>query len=92
MLRHCYSGSNVLIHLATRYPDWKFVCLDSLEYCATVNNFQELNDRDNFKFVRVRPASGSTPPTAHIAALPALRRAALCALLDARGGGGIGRM
>jgi dTDP-glucose 4,6-dehydratase len=45
------SGSNVMIHLANKYPDVKIVCYDKLDYCSSPNNFAELKDRENFQFV-----------------------------------------
>lgn len=35
-----FIGSNVLVHLVTKYPDVKWVCFDKLNYCGTSNNFK----------------------------------------------------
>jgi dTDP-glucose 4,6-dehydratase len=47
-----FIGSNVLVHLVSQYPDYFVVCLDVLDRCATVNNFSEIKDAKNFKFVQ----------------------------------------
>ena len=49
------SGSNTLVHLVTRYPGIKVVCLDKVNYCASVKNFDEVKNKANFVFVLVRP-------------------------------------
>jgi len=48
-----YSGSNVLIHLVKAYPNVRIVCLDKLDYCASVSNFSEIATAPNFRFVKV---------------------------------------
>lgn len=47
-----FIGSNVLIHIVKAYPDTNVVCLDKLDYCAAVRNFEEIKDAKNFKFVK----------------------------------------
>ena len=47
------SGSNTLVHLVTRYPGVKVVCLDKVNYCASVQNFEEVKNKANFTFVLV---------------------------------------
>lgn len=47
-----FIGSNVLIHLIDAFPQTKFVCLDKLDYCATINNLKEIWDNPRFEFVK----------------------------------------
>jgi UDP-glucose 4,6-dehydratase len=47
-----FIGSHVLCLLAKKYPKVHIVCYDKLDYCSTTNNFKELNDLDNFDFVK----------------------------------------
>jgi UDP-glucose 4,6-dehydratase len=47
-----FIGSNVMLHLVKKYADYKMVCFDKLDYCATVNNFSEIKDNKNFKFIK----------------------------------------
>ena len=42
----------MLLHLVQRYPEYRLVCLDKLEYCATVNNFASIRHCSNFTFVK----------------------------------------
>jgi dTDP-glucose 4,6-dehydratase len=47
-----FIGSNTLVHLVNRYPAIRFVCLDKVNYCASVRNFEEIKDKPNFRFVK----------------------------------------
>lgn len=47
-----FIGSNVVIHLATKYPSIFFVGLDKLDYCASLKNLIPLWTATNFKFVK----------------------------------------
>jgi UDP-glucose 4,6-dehydratase len=47
-----FIGSNVLLHLVEAFPSTKFVCIDKLDYCATVNNFREIASHPRFEFVK----------------------------------------
>jgi hypothetical protein len=47
------SGSHVLIDLVKNFPKVRFVCLDKLNYCGTVRNFDEIKAAANFEFVKV---------------------------------------
>jgi dTDP-glucose 4,6-dehydratase len=47
-----FIGSNVLVHLVSQYSEYFLICLDVLDRCATVNNFAEIEDAKNFKFVQ----------------------------------------
>ncbi|GAB5030007.1 dtdp-glucose-dehydratase [Nannochloropsis oceanica] len=47
-----FIGSHVAILLAHKYPKYKIVVLDKLDYCASLDNLSEVNRRRNFKFVK----------------------------------------
>lgn len=46
-------ASHVVILLAKKYPQYKIVNMDCLDYCATLNNLKEIEDLPNYKFVEV---------------------------------------
>jgi UDP-glucose 4,6-dehydratase len=47
-----FIGSNVLKLFVTKYPHVKFVCLDKLDYCASLRNFDTFSTQSNFVFVK----------------------------------------
>ncbi|KAK3244506.1 rhm1-like protein [Cymbomonas tetramitiformis] len=44
--------SHVVYRLVTKYPEYKIVVLDKLDYCASLKNLKSVKDRPNFKFVK----------------------------------------
>jgi len=46
-----FIGSNTLIHLANKYPDYKLICLDKLDVCSSLNNLSPLKTNPQFQFV-----------------------------------------
>ena len=46
------SGSHVLRLLVPKYPQVRFVCLDKVDYCASVKNMDDVVGCPNFKFVK----------------------------------------
>lgn len=46
-----FIGSNYLHYVVNKYPNDKFVCLDSLTYAGNYNNIKSLEIKNNFKFV-----------------------------------------
>jgi len=46
-----FIGSNVLIHLGAKYPDYKLICLDKLDVCSSLNNLAPLKNNPQFQFV-----------------------------------------
>ena len=48
-----------MILLAKKYPQYKIVNMDCLDYCATLNNLKEVENLPNYKFVEV--ISGDIP-------------------------------
>ena len=47
-----FIGSNYCHYVVNKYPEDQFVCLDALTYAGNYNNIKELEDKDNFKFVK----------------------------------------
>lgn len=47
-----FIGSCVMVHLVKKYPETQMICLDKLDYCASVKNFEEIQNHKNFRFVR----------------------------------------
>ena len=47
-----FIGSNYLHYVVNKYPEDKFICLDALTYAGNYNNIKELENKDNFKFIK----------------------------------------
>jgi dTDP-glucose 4,6-dehydratase len=47
-----FIGSNFLHYMVNKYPEDYFVCLDALTYAGNYNNIKELEEKDNYKFVK----------------------------------------
>jgi len=47
-----FIGSNAVIHFVKKYPQYKIVNYDKLDYCSSVCNFEEVADCSNFKFIK----------------------------------------
>lgn len=48
---HC-SGSHVVIRLVKRYPQYKIVVLDKLDYCGSLKHLESVASSPNYSFVR----------------------------------------
>ena len=46
-----FIGSHVTKRLVINYPDYNFVVLDKLDYCASMHNLTEVMECRNFKFL-----------------------------------------
>lgn len=44
------SGSWLVRHLVLTYPQYRVICFDKLDYCATLNNHHILDPQPNFTF------------------------------------------
>lgn len=40
-----------MLHLASKYPSYKLICLDKLDVCSSINNFAPLKTNPHFQFV-----------------------------------------
>jgi dTDP-glucose 4,6-dehydratase len=47
-----FIGSNVLLLMVQKYPQYNFVNYDSLEYCACLKNLEEISRLKNYTFVQ----------------------------------------
>lgn len=47
-----FIGSNFLHYMVNKYPNYEFICLDSLTYAGNYNNLKPILDKTNFKFVK----------------------------------------
>lgn len=48
-----FIGSNYLHYVVNKYPQDYFVCLDALTYAGNYNNIKSLEDKSNYKFVKM---------------------------------------
>lgn len=48
-----FIGSNYLHYVVNKYPEDKFVCLDALTYAGNYNNIKTLEDKSNYKFIKM---------------------------------------
>lgn len=47
-----FIGSNYLHYVVEKYPNDYFVCLDALTYAGNYNNIIDLEEKENYKFVK----------------------------------------
>ena len=47
-----FIGSNYMHYVVNQYPEDFFVCLDALTYAGNYNNIKDLEEKNNFKFVK----------------------------------------
>lgn len=47
-----FIGSNFILYLNTKYPDYEIINLDKLTYAANLNNLKEVENKSNYKFIR----------------------------------------
>ncbi len=47
-----FIGSNYMHYVTNKYPEDQFICLDALTYAGNYNNIKNLEEKDNFKFVK----------------------------------------
>ncbi len=48
-----FIGSNYLQYVVNKYPSDYFVCLDALTYAGNYNNIKMLENKENYKFVKM---------------------------------------
>ncbi|MDH4032760.1 MAG: GDP-mannose 4,6-dehydratase, partial [candidate division Zixibacteria bacterium] len=48
-----FIGSNLLLHLVPRYPEYLFVNIDSLTYAGNLRNLSSLEDCKNYRFEKL---------------------------------------
>ena len=47
-----FIGSNFLLYMVDKYPDYNFVCIDALTYAGNFNNLKTIINKKNFKFIK----------------------------------------
>lgn len=47
-----FIGSNAVIHFVKKYPQYKIVNFDKLDYCSSLRNVEEVENYPNYKFVK----------------------------------------
>ena len=47
-----FIGSNFLKYMVSKYPDYHFINLDSLTYCGNLANLKDIEDKENYSFVK----------------------------------------
>ena len=47
-----FIASHVVIQLVQKYPDYKIVNFDKMDYCSSLNNLNEVKDCPNYKFIK----------------------------------------
>ena len=47
-----FIGSNFIIYMQKKYPEYQIVCLDALTYAGNVENLDSVINNPNFKFVK----------------------------------------
>lgn len=48
-----FIGSNYMHYVVNKYPEDDFVCLDALTYAGNYNNIKSLENKKNYKFVKI---------------------------------------
>jgi len=48
-----FIGSNLLLMMVPRYPDYLFVNIDSLTYAANLSNLSEIDSAENYEFEKI---------------------------------------
>lgn len=47
-----FIGSNFIFHIISKYPDYRFICLDSLTYAGNLSTLSPVMNYANFRFVK----------------------------------------
>ena len=47
-----FIGSNFIFHMMEAHPDYRIVCLDCLTYAGNLENLKDIEDRENYTFVK----------------------------------------
>jgi dTDP-glucose 4,6-dehydratase len=52
----------VVIQLVKKYPQYRIVNFDKLDYCSSLKNLESVSGAPNYTFVKVRPPSHARKP------------------------------
>lgn len=47
-----FIGSNFILYMMDKYPEYKITNLDALTYCANLNNLKTVEDNPNYEFIK----------------------------------------
>ena len=47
-----FIGSNFVKYMVDRYPDYNIINLDALTYCGNLENLKDIENKDNYSFVK----------------------------------------
>lgn len=47
-----FIGSNFLVYMVDKYPDYNFTNLDALTYCGNLENLKDIENKENYSFVK----------------------------------------
>ncbi len=47
-------ASHVVTHFVLKYPGYKIINLDKLDYCSSLKNLDAIKDKPNYKFIKAR--------------------------------------
>lgn len=47
-----FIGSNFILYIMDKYPEYKITNLDALTYCANLNNLKTVEDNPNYEFIK----------------------------------------
>ena len=48
-----FFGSHVVSLFVNKYPEYKIICLDKLTYAGNLANLKDIEDKPNYKFVKM---------------------------------------
>lgn len=48
-----FVGSHVVSLFVNKYPEYKIICLDMLTYAGNLANLKDIEDKPNYKFVKM---------------------------------------
>ena len=48
-----FIGSNFIFHMLDKYKDYRIICLDKLTYAGNLANLKDIEDKPNYKFVKI---------------------------------------
>ena len=47
-----FIGSNFVKYMVDKYPDYNIINLDALTYCGNLENLKDIENKDNYSFVK----------------------------------------
>ena len=47
-----FIGSNFVRYMVNRYPEYDIINLDALTYCGNLENLKDIENKDNYSFVK----------------------------------------